>query len=131
MVVEDDRGQADVLRIRLERLGYRVSLVSNGREVPRAAAESAPDVILLDVRLPDADGLDLCAQLADAAATAAIPVIIVSAVEGANIVRKARAAGCRYFVHKPYDPNALLLLIEDSLGAREGDLPTEAPPLGE
>ena len=51
----------------------------------------------------------------DSSETWDIPVIIVSGRDEPDIVRQCRAAGCRFFVHKPYDPNALLILIRQAL----------------
>ena len=74
-----------------------------------------PDLVLLDLRLPTSDGLSVCQQLTDAPETCGIPVIIVSGMERPDIVRRSRAVGCQYFVRKPYDPSALLVLVEHAL----------------
>ena len=115
LLIDDDREQCEVLAHRLNRQGFEVVMAHTGRNGLQAAREVKPDAIVLDVRLPDADGLDLCQTLTDDNTTGCIPVIIVSGCERPNIVRQARQSGCRYYVRKPYDPNALLLLIEDTL----------------
>ena len=69
----------------------------------------------MDVGLPDGDGLMFCQRLADAPETCEIPVIILSGMDRADMVRQARAAGCQYFLRKPYDPNALLLLARHAI----------------
>jgi CheY-like chemotaxis protein len=74
-----------------------------------------PHLVLLDVHLPDIDGLSVCQQLADDPATSHIPVIILTGMERPDIIRRSRAAGCQYFVRKPYDPNALLILIQHAI----------------
>lgn len=121
LIVDDDRSMAEVLAERLTRQRYRVIWAANGGEGLAAARRQRPDLVLLDLRLPDCDGLVICQELADATETCHIPVIIVSAMEGGDLVRRCRAAGGRYFLRKPYDPNALLLLIRDALsdGCRE------------
>jgi CheY-like chemotaxis protein len=82
----------------------------------RALAQAEkPDLVLLDLGLPDVDGFELCQQLVDDETTCEIPIIILSGMENSDIVRRCRAAGCRYFVHKPYDPNALLTLIQQAI----------------
>ncbi len=115
LVVDDDASQTEVLRYRLDRLGFDVSCANSGAAAISMASESRPHLVLLDLRLPDIDGLDVCQKLADLRETCDIPVIIVSGVEAPDIVRRARAAGCRYCVRKPYDPNALLVLMENSM----------------
>ena len=61
-------------------------------------------------------GFDVCQQLADDPQTCSIPVIILSGMERPDIIRRARSSGCQYFVRKPYDPNALLVLIQSAIG---------------
>jgi CheY-like chemotaxis protein len=69
----------------------------------------------LDLRLPDSDGLTVCQKLVDSPETCGIPVIIVSGMEHPEILRRCRAAGCHFYVRKPYDPNALLVLIRQAI----------------
>jgi DNA-binding response OmpR family regulator len=83
------------------------------------ARRERPDLVVLDLRLPDGNGFDVCADLVDSPETCDIPVIIVSGLERGDIVRTARKAGCHFFVRKPYDPNALLTLIEHALREAE------------
>lgn len=117
LIVDDDEDQVFCLTQRLENLGYETHAAHAGRHGLALAQLERPDLIVLDLRLPDMDGLDVCAELADAPETCAIPVIILSGMERPNIVRSSRAAGCKFFVRKPYDPNALLALIEQALEA--------------
>lgn len=116
LIVDDDRDQADALAYALRKQGFEV-LLSHTIQAGRLAAElHLPSLIILDIRLPDGDGLTLCQQLADGHGTCQIPVIILTGMERPDIVRDARAAGCLFFLRKPYDPNALLLLARDAMG---------------
>jgi len=115
LIVEDEADQREALQLRLSQLGYQVTATGSGHEGLRLARTTAPVAILLDAGLPDADGFEICQRLVDDPATAAIPVIIVSAIDRETIVRDARRAGCQFFLHKPYDPNALLALIEAAI----------------
>jgi len=115
LIVEDDESQIAVLEHRLAKQGYRVSAALSAAAARDAVARQRPDLVLLDLRLPDQDGFELCTQLADHPATCGVPIIVVSAVESPDIVRQARSAGGSYYVRKPYDPNVLLTLIEESL----------------
>ena len=67
------------------------------------------------MRLPDIDGLQIARRLTSDAETWVIPLILLSGTDSPDIIRNARAAGCQYFIRKPYDPNALLLLAESAL----------------
>ena len=94
-------------------------VASSGEEGLATARQRRPDLVVLDLRLPDADGFSICQELADSIETCSIPVIILSGMERPDIIRRSRAAGCQYFVRKPYDPNALLALIRQALEAAE------------
>ena len=116
LIVDDDKGQTEVLAYSLKKQGYRALTENTGEAGLKSAREKRPDLVVLDINMPDMDGLEVCQTLNDEIETCTIPVIIVSASEEADVVRQARMAGSRYFVRKPYDPNALLTLIESALG---------------
>ncbi len=120
LVIDDDQGQVDALTYRLNKQGYRTFAACSGRYGLEVALEQQPDVVLLDLRLPDADGFNICQQLTDHPATCFIPVIILSGMERPDIIRRSRAVGCQYFVRKPYDPNALLILMEKAMDESQG-----------
>jgi CheY-like chemotaxis protein len=115
LIIDDDKSQVAALDYCLQKQGFRVLTAFSGHRAMQLANEAEPDLILLDLRLPDVQGFDVCAKLADAPDTCGIPIIILSGMEGPDIVRRARAVGCEYFVRKPYDPNVLLTLIEQAL----------------
>ena len=73
------------------------------------------EMILMDIRLPDVDGLTVCHELNDAPETCDIPIIVLSAMERPDIIRRTRSAGSHFFLRKPYDPNALLMLAEAAM----------------
>ena len=115
LIIDDDESMAEVLAERLKRQHFRVIAATSGAAGLAAARSERPNLILLDLGLPDCDGLDVCQKMADSIETGHIPVIVLSGREGADLVRRCRAAGSCYFLRKPYDPNALLLLIRDAL----------------
>lgn len=115
LIVDDDQEQADTLAHCLQRQGFDAMVTLEGLPGLEWAARHHPDLVLLDLRLPDSSGLTICEQLVDSPETCDIPVIVVSGVEREDIVRRCRSAGCRYYVRKPYDPNVLLTLIQDAL----------------
>lgn len=115
LAIDDDQDLLVVLAHRLQAQGFEVLTSRDARNGMRLAAERRPHLILLDLQLPDADGLEVCSRLADDEATSAIPIIVISGAEQPDIVRRCRAAGSQYFLRKPYDPNALLTLIRSAL----------------
>jgi len=115
LIVDDDVELADVLSRRLRQQEFDPITANSGQTGLAKARAELPALIVLDLRLPDIDGFAICEQLADASATSEIPVIILSGMEKPDILRRCRAAGCHYFVRKPYDPNALLILIRQAI----------------
>jgi len=116
LVVDDDEAMCQVLAERLTRQGYELLVAHNGAQGLAKARTERPNLILLDLRLPDMDGLAVCEELADGPETCDVPVIILSGMERPDIIRRSRAAGCQYYLRKPYDPNALLILIQHAMG---------------
>jgi DNA-binding response OmpR family regulator len=115
IIVDDDPAQLEILAYRLEKLGFQTEQLGLGRTLIPMARRLQPDLIIMDVELPDSDGLDLCNQLMDCESTSQIPVIILSGTRRSDVVRSARAAGSRFYVSKPYDPNALMLIIDAAI----------------
>ena len=115
LIVDDDHAQCDVLAYRFGSVGYKTVTAHNGYDGMQIAREQHPDLILLDIRLPDVDGLTVCHQLNDAPETCDIPIIVLSAMERPDIIRRTRSAGSHFFLRKPYDPNALLMLVEAAI----------------
>lgn len=115
LIIDDDEAMAEVLAARLAQQGFRTLTALEGAAGLALARSERPDVILLDLRLPDRDGFDLCAELDESPETTGIPIIVLSGMARPDVIRRSRAAGCRYYVRKPYDPNALLLLIQQAI----------------
>jgi DNA-binding response OmpR family regulator len=120
LIVDDDEAMAEVLSRRLRQQGFATATADSGAAGLAYARSLQPSLVVLDLRLPDASGFTVCQQLADSPETCHIPVIILSGMERPDIIRQSRAAGCDYFVRKPYDPNALLVLIREALRERSG-----------
>jgi DNA-binding response OmpR family regulator len=105
LVIEDDRRSADLLRVYLEDAGYAVTTAADGYEGVDAARRRTPSVVLLDLGLPGISGWEVLAQLKGDAATAGVPVVIVSMLDehGAGF-----ALGAAEYLVKPVSQDALL-----------------------
>ena len=79
LVVEDEEDIVRLLTFHLEKEGYRVSSSGSGREALEIAFEQTPDLVILDIMLPEMDGLEVCRRLRSNEKTASIPVLILSA----------------------------------------------------
>ncbi len=115
LIIDDDEVLSDVLSRRLQQQGFNAITADSGQCGLARARADQPSLIVLDLRLPDADGITICEQLADDLDTCSIPVIILTGMERPDILRRCRAAGCYYYLRKPYDPNALLILIRQAI----------------
>ena len=106
LVVDDDRANRKLAQDVLRRAGLRTIEAANGREAIAAARESLPDVILLDLRLPDMDGRDVARALGDDASTAAIPVVALSGLRQVDDGERLLTEGFRGHLEKPIDVDA-------------------------
>jgi CheY-like chemotaxis protein len=120
LIIDDDEVLSDVLSRRLREQGFDTVTADSGQCGLARARTEQPSLILLDLRLPDADGITVCQQLADDLETCSIPVIILTGMERPDILRRCRAAGCHFYLRKPYDPNALLILIRQAISDAHG-----------
>jgi DNA-binding response OmpR family regulator len=128
LIIDDDDTLSEVLCHRLGRQGLKTVAAYSGKAGLAKAKADPPSAIILDLGLPDADGLSICEQLADLPETCSTPILILSGREQPGLVRRCRAAGCHYFLRKPYDPNALLVLIRQAIrdsGGWAGDFDGE------
>ena len=112
-VIEDDEAIRDVIEFILQQSDYDVTVASNAKEFKINLFNTLPDLILMDVRLPDGNGLQLCRKLKQSLDTKHIPVIIISA--NATAEESSREALADDFLAKPFDLNELLRRIEKQL----------------
>ncbi len=118
LLVEDNENNAEILIRRLTRQGFQVSLAKDGFEgIERARAE-LPDLILLDMDLPELDGWQTARELKSATPTAGIPIIAVTAYAMVEDRKRSIDAGCDDFETKPIELPRLLEKMTKLLAAR-------------
>jgi two-component system alkaline phosphatase synthesis response regulator PhoP len=111
LVVEDSQDIADLIRHYLERAGHTIDHVTSGRDVLPHARAAVPDLIVLDLMLPGMDGWLVCQALRQHAATAAVPIIMLTARgEEADRVRGLELGADDYVV-KPFSPKELVARV--------------------
>jgi DNA-binding response OmpR family regulator len=128
LIIDDDDTLSEVLSHRLSQQGFSTRAAYSGSTGLTKAKSEPPSAIILDLGLPDADGLTVCEQLADSPETCSVPILILSGKEEPGLVRRCRTAGCHYFLRKPYDPNALLVLVRQAIcdsNSRDGGVDGE------
>ena len=122
LVVDDEAEFCELLQFRLLLHDYEVITASTGYEALDKAGSEIPDLILLDLLLPDLDGLTVCGILRRQISTRATPVILITAVTTAATQTAAREAGACGFLGKPLDFKELKRLIAIALAPSQGDL---------
>jgi CheY-like chemotaxis protein len=101
LIVEDNEDNQDLMRFLLERAGYEVTTVENGLEGIEAARRDVPDIILMDLSLPELDGWSAAREIKGDPVLAKIPLIAVTAHTMAGDRRKALEAGFDTYISKP------------------------------
>ena len=114
LVVDDVPENVRLLEAVLEANGYDVVSASDGRSALELASSAAPDLVLLDVMMPELDGHAVCRQLRTQEETAVLPVIMLTASEGSE-KRTAIEAGADDFIPKPFNRDELLTRIRSLL----------------
>jgi two-component system, sensor histidine kinase and response regulator len=115
LVVDDDAVNVELLCDLLEALGYRVLGAHGGEAALQAARERRPDLVLLDVMMPGMNGYEVCRRLKADPATAAVPVVFVTALSDTDDKVKAIEAGGDDFLTKPFNRPVLVARIRSLL----------------
>jgi two-component system KDP operon response regulator KdpE len=122
LIVDDDRDLLRGLAIRLRAEGYQVAMAPSAGSVVAAAVGVAPDVILLDLGLPDGDGLAVLSRLQAIVATASIPIVVLTARD-LSWAPRAFERGAIAFLEKPVDDDELFAAIDMALEHAAADTP--------
>ena len=115
LVVDDEPEAVELLEFNLKQAGFDVVTAADGAEALKKARSALPGLILLDLMLPEVDGLEVCKMLRRDPATAAIPIVMVTA-KAAEIDRiLGLELGADDYVTKPFSPRELILRIKNVL----------------
>jgi CheY-like chemotaxis protein len=118
LLVEDNDYNRDMLSRRLKRRGYEIVDAADGEQAVRLAGMHVPDLILMDINLPGMDGWEATRRIKANRATAAIPIIALTAHAMSGDREKTICAGCDEYETKPVNFEGLLSKMEALLGAR-------------
>lgn len=137
LVVEDDESMARMIKAQLTEAGYGVQVVHNGKTALEVVRQQIPDVVLLDVMMPDMDGIETCRRMRQVEGMEITPIIFLTGMAQTVDKRRGFEAGADDYVTKPFDGVELTLRIEAHLrrsaavsnGAttKGTDLPTPLP----
>jgi class 3 adenylate cyclase len=115
LVVDDNETNRDILVTRLEAHGYQTLQAADGEEALREVTQHRPDVVLLDVMMPNLDGLEACRRLKSDRAVAFTPVILVTAKAATQDIVAGLDAGADEYLTKPVDQAALVARVRSAL----------------
>jgi two-component system, OmpR family, alkaline phosphatase synthesis response regulator PhoP len=118
LVVEDEADFLELLRLYFKEEGFAIATAKNGMDAIRKARSLLPDLILLDVMLPELDGFAVCEILRKDAATASIPVIMVTGLCGQLSRCAGIESGATDFVTKPTTPEEIVSKVKETLQLR-------------
>jgi DNA-binding response OmpR family regulator len=120
LVAEDDRKQADLVRVYLEREGHSVLVVGDGRAALERSRAYRPDLVVLDVMMPLVDGLDVCRILR---AESDVPILLLTARSSEEDLLLGLDIGADDYLTKPYSPRELTARVR-ALLRRAGRIPS-------
>jgi CheY-like chemotaxis protein len=119
LVVDDNPDSVIIMRTILESQGYEVAVATNGAEALEQVTEATPDLVLLDIMMPNVGGLEVLQRMREDARTGRVPVILVTAKAQDEDVMSGYQYGADYYITKPFTPKQLLYGIGLVLGKGE------------
>jgi DNA-binding response OmpR family regulator len=115
LIVDDDPDIRELVRFKLEQLGFQVRSASDGEAGLEAALAQPPDVIVLDVMMPKLSGLEVCRQLRQSPETASTPIILLTAKAQEADVERGFDFGVNDSLVKPFSPRELASRVQAAL----------------
>jgi DNA-binding response OmpR family regulator len=120
LVVEDDSELVELLSFNLKKAGFAVGTAADGIEALKKARSLLPDLILLDLMLPELDGFAVCEILREAPQTATVPIIMLTAISGQMARLIGLEAGASEYISKPFSPKNVVMRVEGWLAKNRG-----------
>lgn len=131
LAVDDEHDITDMLTLLLESEGYRVLTASGGAEALALLEKDVPDLILLDIMMPDVDGHQVCQGVRARRELAKVPVMMLTAKNDIAHIAQAVDDGADGFIVKPFEVDQFLRLVRFRLEGRQGDFYRSSRPVAE
>ena len=116
LIIEDNADNMELITFILESNGYRTLQAETGQQGFDLALAARPDFIILDIQLPDMDGLEVLRMIRDSEADGTIPVIAMTSYAMAGDREQLLAAGCTGYIEKPIDPGKVVRQVRQIIG---------------
>jgi two-component system, cell cycle response regulator DivK len=116
LIIEDNDNNLELIRFILEKAGYNTRFAMTGLEGVQQALTIPPDFIILDIQLPDINGLEVLKRIRAHPVGAVVPIIAMTSYAMAGDREKLLGEGCTAYIEKPIDPARVVAQIEEALG---------------
>ena len=117
LIVDDEQLTRAVLQHNVILAGYDVIVASNGREAMQKIQEVTPDLIVVDLVMPDMNGFEMLRRIRSNKETMQTPVIVVSALQGQTDIEEAKTSGADIYLTKPINPEEFIKQVKKYLGS--------------
>lgn len=115
LIVEDEESLLKLESILLSSKGYNVTGVMDGRSALEEVRINKPDLVLLDIMLPEIDGFEVCRQIKENPETRHIPVVMLTAKKNSQDLARGQQVGCDSYITKPFKSSKVLDTIQELL----------------
>jgi len=117
LIIDDQPSEVKMVKMALEKANYEVMYAYNGKEGIEKAHQEKPDLIILDIMMPEKDGFIACGELKKDSKTSSIPIIVLTSIESSSLIfpdaeSAADSPHADEYIDKPVDPNFLLKRVE-------------------
>jgi len=116
LIIDDEEDLASMLSFRLKGMGFNTLTAGDGEKGLESAGQAKPDIILLDLMMPNVDGFEVCRRLKEKEDTRDIPILVFTALRKKNLEESLRKSGAADFIEKPFEPDDLLKKINKVIG---------------
>ena len=108
LIIDDSSTNIRLVSKMIEHLGHKIHIAKDGVQALRLLTKLKPNIILMDIKMPQMDGFECCKRIRSVASLGTIPIIFMSGSHGEDDIGKARLMGAQAYVTKPIDPEALI-----------------------
>jgi DNA-binding response OmpR family regulator len=117
LIVDDESSMVSVLKRHISNAGYEFEAATNGHEALEKIQHEVPDLVVLDLMMPDMNGFEVCRRIRAEEKTKALPVLIITALRSESDVSTAAACGANELIVKPIDGEHLAKRLRHHLGS--------------
>lgn len=116
LIIEDVEDHLEIVKLILEQHGYNILVATTGLEGLNSARTNSPDLVILDVVLPEMNGYEVCKEIKNGTGTKEIPVIMLSVRSNPEDIETAYKAGADKYITKPFNLDDLIKEVKKHLG---------------